>query len=437
MRWLDKIALNTQNWALSKNQNYFSKNRHKLKFCLEFIFMKTRNAIYQLASMPTYSRIDLCFVKGEGCYLITDDNKRYLDCASGIAVNILGHCHPRLVKALNNQAQMLWHTSNLYRIPEQERLAYRLAKACKLDHVFFCNSGAEANEASVKMARRFHYRKGKKEKTTILCADGAFHGRTLGMLSATSNPAYREGFGPSVSGFEHVLYGNLKELRNAINERTAAIMIEPVQGEGGANAAPEGYLKGLREAANEFDALIIADEVQTGMGRTGTLFAFQLSGIQPDIVALAKGLGGGIPVGAVVAKEEIGIAMGPGSHGSTFGGNPLAMSVSNCVLDILEEDGFLQHVRDISFYLESALKKLAQLFPNQIYQIKGLGLLRGIGLYNDYLASDLCAALRRKRVLTVPAGLNTLRILPPLIIKKEEVDLLIDALITCLEQKGD
>ena len=193
----------------------------------------------------------------------------------------------------------------------------------------------------------------------------------------------------------------------------------------------------MREAANEFDALIIADEVQTGMGRTGTLFAFQQSGIQPDIVALAKGLGGGIPVGAVVAKEEIGIAMGPGSHGSTFGGNPLAMSVSNCVLDILEEDGFLQHVRDISFYLESALKKLAQLFPNQIYQIKGLGLLRGIGLYNNYLASDLCAALRRKRVLTVPAGLNTLRILPPLIIKKEEVDLLIDALITCLEQKGD
>ena len=392
---------------------------------------------YQAATMPTYGRIDLCFVKGDGCFLITDDNKRYLDCASGIAVNTLGHCHPRLVKALNNQAKLLWHTSNLYRIPEQERLAYRLAQACKLEHVFFCNSGAEANEASVKMARRFHYRKNKKEKTTILCAYGAFHGRTLGMLSATSNPAYREGFGPSVSGFEHVLYGDLNELRNALNEHTAAIMIEPVQGEGGANAAPEGYLKGLREAANKFDALVIADEVQTGMGRTGTLFAFQQSDIKPDIVTLAKGLGGGIPVGAVVAKEEIGHAMGPGSHGSTFGGNPLAMSVSNCVLDILEEDGFLKNVRDISLYLETSLNKLAELFPKQISQIKGLGLLRGIGLRDDLLATDLCAALREKRILTVPAGLNTLRILPPLIINEEEIDLLTDALSTCLQQRGE
>ena len=392
---------------------------------------------YQAATMPTYGRIDLCFVKGDGCFLITDDNKRYLDCASGIAVNTLGHCHPRLVETLNNQAKLLWHTSNLYRIPEQERLAYRLARACKLEHVFFCNSGAEANEASVKMARRFHYSKNKKEKTTILCAYGAFHGRTLGMLSATSNPAYREGFGPSVSGFEHVSYGDLNELRNALNEHTAAIMIEPVQGEGGANAAPEGYLKGLREAANKFDALVIADEVQTGMGRTGTLFAFQQSDIQPDIVTLAKGLGGGIPVGAVVAKEEIGHAMGPGSHGSTFGGNPLAMSVSNCVLDILEEDGFLKNVRDISLYLEASLNKLAERFPKQISQIKGLGLLRGIALRGDLLATDLCAALREKRILTVPAGLNTLRILPPLIINEEEIDLLTDALGTCLEQRGE
>ena len=399
--------------------------------------MKIQHMNYQAATMPTYGRIDLCFVKGDGCFLITDDNKRYLDCASGIAVNTLGHCHPRLVEALNNQAKLLWHTSNLYRIPEQERLAYRLARACKLEHVFFCNSGAEANEASVKMARRFHYSKNKKEKTTILCAYGAFHGRTLGMLSATSNPAYREGFGPSVSGFEHVSYGDLNELRNALNEHTAAIMIEPVQGEGGANAAPEGYLKGLKEAANKFDALVIADEVQTGMGRTGTLFAFQQSDIQPDIVTLAKGLGGGIPVGAVVAKEEIGHAMGPGSHGSTFGGNPLAMSVSNCVLDILEEDGFLKNVRDISLYLEDSLNKLAERFPKQIAQIKGLGLLRGIGLRGDLLAADLCAALREKKILTVPAGLNTLRILPPLIINEEEIDLLTDALCTCLEQRGE
>ena len=394
--------------------------------------METQNSVYQAATMPTYGRIDLSFIKGEGCYLVTDDGKRFLDCASGIAVNTLGHCHPKLVETLNKQANKLWHTSNLYRIPEQERLAYRLAQSCKLDHVFFCNSGAEANEASVKMARRFQYRQNKKEKTTILCAGGAFHGRTLGMLSATSNPAYREGFGPSVSGFEHVTFGNLNELRNVANESTAAIMIEPVQGEGGANAAPDGYLQGLRDVADEFGALVIADEVQTGMGRTGSLFAFQQSGIQPDIVALAKGLGGGIPVGAVVAREDIGHAMGPGSHGSTFGGNPLAMAVANSVLDVLEEDGFLQQVKQISGYLQFRLTKIALSYPKLIREIKGLGLLRGIGLDECLQAAELSASLRDKMVLTVPAALNTLRILPPLIITKSEVDILCDALTCCL-----
>ena len=396
--------------------------------------MEKQTPSYQDASMPTYGRIDLSFVKGEGCYLVTDDDKRFLDCASGIAVNTLGHSHPKLIETLNKQSKMLWHTSNLYRIPEQERLAYRLAKACKLDQVFFCNSGAEANEASVKMARRFQYRRNKVVKTKILCAEGAFHGRTLGMLSATSNPVYREGFGESVSGFEHVSFGNLKELRNAINEKTAAIMIEPIQGEGGVNVATERYLQGLREAADEFGALLIADEVQTGMGRTGTLFAFQQSGVQPDIVALAKGLGGGFPVGAVVARKEIGNAMGPGSHGSTFGGNPLAMAVANCVLDVLEEDDFLQHVRDVSSYLEYRLNKLLILYPKFISQLKGLGLLRGIGLTENLTAADLCAALRIRGILTVPAGLNTLRILPPLIITKQEIDVFSDALTECFEE---
>ncbi|MEK9597989.1 MAG: aspartate aminotransferase family protein [Alphaproteobacteria bacterium] len=394
--------------------------------------METQNSEYQAATMPTYGRIDLSFVKGEGCYLITDDDKHFLDCASGIAVNTLGHCHPKLVETLNHQAKTLWHTSNLYRIPEQERLAYRLAQACSLDHVFFCNSGAEANEASVKMARRFQYRQNKPEKSTILCAGGAFHGRTLGMLSATANPAYREGFGPSVSGFEHVAFGNLNELRNAMNLSIAAIMIEPVQGEGGANAAPDGYLQGLRDAADEFGALVIADEVQTGMGRTGTLFAYQKSGVQPDIVALAKGLGGGIPVGAVIAREEIGLAMGPGSHGSTFGGNPLAMAVANSVLDVLEEDGFMRHVQQISAYLLSRLTEIAGTYPKLINEIKGLGLLRGIGLNERLPAAELSAMLRAKMVLTVPAGLNTLRILPPLIITHSEVDILCDALSACL-----
>ena len=389
---------------------------------------------YQDSSMPTYGRIDLSFVKGEGCYLVTDDDKRFLDCASGIAVNTLGHCHPKLIETLNKQSKMLWHTSNLYRIPEQERLAYRLAKACKLDQVFFCNSGAEANEASVKMARRFQYRRNKVVKTKILCAEGAFHGRTLGMLSATSNPVYREGFGEIVSGFEHVPFGNLNELRNAINEKTAAIMIEPIQGEGGVNVAADQYLQGLREAADEFGALLIADEVQTGMGRTGTLFAFQQSGVQPDIVALAKGLGGGFPVGAVVAREEVGNAMGPGSHGSTFGGNPLAMAVANCVLDVLEEDDFLQNVRDVSSYLEYRLNKLLVLYPKFISQLKGLGLLRGIGLTENLTAADLSAALRIRGILTVPAGLNTLRILPPLIITKQEIDVFSDALTECFEE---
>ena len=394
--------------------------------------METQNSEYQAATMPTYGRIDLSFVKGEGCYLITDDDKHFLDCASGIAVNTLGHCHPKLVETLNHQAKTLWHTSNLYRIPEQELLAYRLAQACSLDHVFFCNSGAEANEASVKMARRFQYRQNKKEKSTILCAGGAFHGRTLGMLSATANPVYREGFGPSVTGFEHVAFGNLNKLRNAMKQSTAAIMIEPVQGEGGANAAPDGYLQGLRDAADEFGALVIADEVQTGMGRTGSLFAYQKSGIQPDIVALAKGLGSGIPVGAVVAREDIGLAMGPGSHGSTFGGNPLAMAVANSVLDVLEEDGFMQHVQQISAYLLSRLTEIAGTYPSLISEIKGLGLLRGIGLNEHLPAADLSAMLRAKMVLTVPAGLNTLRILPPLIITHSEVDILCDALSSCL-----
>ena len=396
--------------------------------------MEKQTPSYQDSSMPTYARIDLSFVKGEGCYLVTDDDKRFLDCASGIAVNTLGHCHPKLIETLNKQSKMLWHTSNLYRIPEQERLAYRLAKACKLDQVFFCNSGAEANEASVKMARRFQYRRNKVIKTNILCAEGAFHGRTLGMLSATSNPVYREGFGESVSGFEHVSFGNLKELRNAINEKTAAIMIEPIQGEGGVNVAAERYLLGLREAADEFGALLIADEVQTGMGRTGTLFAFQQSGVQPDIVALAKGLGGGFPVGAVVAREEVGNAMGPGSHGSTFGGNPLAMAVANCVLDVLEEDDFLQNVRDVSSYLEYRLDKLLVIYPNFISQLKGLGLLRGIGLTENLTAADLSAALRTRGILTVPAGLNTLRILPPLIITKQQIDVFSDALTECFEE---
>ncbi len=268
-----------------------------------------------------------------------------------------------MLAALHEQADKLWHTSNLYRIDEQEKLAYRLATPACLDHVFFCNSGVEANEAAVKMARRYQYRQGFENRYKILCAGGAFHGRTLAMLAATDKPLFREGFGPMPEGFVHVPFGNLNHLRDAMDEDVAAIMVEPVQGEGGAIAAPEGYLEGIKKAADDFGALVIADEVQTGMGRTGYLFAYQKAAIQPDLVVLAKGLGGGFPVGGVIARKEIGEAMGPGSHGSTFGGNPLAMAVANAVLDGLEEDGFLEDVRRRAAVLATKLNKLASDYP--------------------------------------------------------------------------
>ena len=301
--------------------------------------------VRQAAVMPTYGRADITFVRGKGSWLYTQDDTAYLDCASGIAVNTFGHGDPRLLAALHEQADKLWHTSNLYRIGEQEKLACRLATHAGLDHAFFCNSGVEANEAAVKMARRYQYRQGFEKRYKILCAGGAFHGRTLAMLAATDKPLFREGFGPMPEGFAHVPFGNLNHLRDVMDEDVAAIMVEPVQGEGGAIAAPEGYLVGIKKAADDFGALVIADEVQTGMGRTGYLFAYQKAGIQPDLVVLAKGLGGGFPVGGVIARKQIGEAMGPGSHGSTFGGNPLAMAVANAVLDGLEEDGFLEDVQ--------------------------------------------------------------------------------------------
>ena len=374
------------------------------------------------AVMPTYGRLDLAFVRGEGSYLFTEQEEAYLDCATGIAVNALGHGHPALLAALHKQTDLLWHTSNLYRIPQQEKLAGRLARAAGLEQVFFCNSGAEANEAAVKMARRFHYRQQQPERVEILCAGGAFHGRTLAMLAATDRPAFREGFGPMPGGFAHVPFGNLNALRAALGQQTAAIMLEPVQGEGGAIAAPPGYLEGVAEAAREFGTLLIADEVQTGMGRTGYLFAFQAAGIQPDLVVLAKGLGGGFPVGAVIARAEIGEAMGPGSHGSTFGGNPLAMAVANAVLDGLEEDGFLADVQRRAAILDEKLAKLAADYPGQILERRGIGFLRGLKLADRITVGDMTASLRQKQLLVVPAGENVLRFLPPLTITEDEIE---------------
>ena len=376
----------------------------------------------QSAVMPTYGRADLWFERGQGSYLYDYDGLAYLDCASGIAVNNLGHNHPHLVAALHAQIDKVWHVSNLYRIEGQEKLAARLAKATALEHVFFCNSGAEANEGAVKMARRYHHAKGDTNRHVILCAGGAFHGRTLGMLAATDRPAFREGFGPMASGFIHAPFGNLNELRNQMSDKIAAIFIEPVQGEGGANAAPDGYLEGIRAAADEFGALVIADEIQTGMGRTGHLFAYQKAGIQPDLIAVAKGLGGGFPMGAIIARKEIGEAMGPGSHGTTFGGNPLAVAAGNAVMDVLEDEAFFPELGQRISQLDAGLAELASLYRDKIAELRGTGFLRGIKLSEGYEAGVLNGMLRDHKLLAVPAADNVLRLLPPLTISSDEVD---------------
>ena len=377
----------------------------------------------QSAVMKTYGRAELAFVSGDGCWLVTDDGSRYLDCASGIAVNTLGHSHPGLVAALREQAGKLWHTSNLYRIPGQERVAAKLAARTGLDQVYFCNSGAEANESAVKIARRAMHERGEPDRMTILCATGSFHGRTLGMLAATDKPANRTGFGPMPDGFEHVAFGNLNALRDRMGPHVAAVMIEPVQGEGGARDAQDEYLAGVRAAADEFGALVIADEVQCGIGRTGTLFAYETSGIRPDIIAVAKGLGGGFPVGAVIASETVGNAMTPGTHGSTFAGNPLAMAVAEVVLDELGAPGFLEDVRRRAGIMRDSLQAVADRYEGAVVELRGRGFLCGVRLADALPAGDAVAAMREENLLTVPAGENTVRFLPPLVISEEEIAL--------------
>lgn len=377
----------------------------------------------QSAVMKTYGRADIAFTRGEGCWLFTDAGEKYLDCASGIAVNTLGHGHPKLVAALKAQADQLWHTSNLYRIPGQEQVARMLADLSGLSQVFFCNSGAEATEAAVKIARRAAHEKGEPERMTVLCASGAFHGRTLGMLAATDRPVFRTGFGPMPDGFEHVTFGNLNALRDAMSDKVAAIMIESVQGEGGAKRVPDGYLAGVRAAADEFGALVIADEVQAGIGRTGHLFSYEADNIQPDIIALAKGLAGGFPVGAVVASEAVGNAMSPGTHGSTFGGNPLAMACAAATLEVITAPGFMDDVRVRAAHLDAGLQALAAAHGDVIAEVRGRGFLRGIRLADGYDVGSLVAALRADGLLCVPAAENTFRLLPPLIISHAEIDL--------------
>jgi acetylornithine/N-succinyldiaminopimelate aminotransferase len=352
--------------------------------------------------------------------LFDSDGRRYLDFASGIAVNALGHSHPHLVQALTSQAQKLWHVSNLYRAPEAERLAARLAEHSFADRVFFCNSGAEAVEGLIKMARRYQHHAGHPERNRIITCQGAFHGRTLTALSAAGNPKYLEGYGPATEGFDQVAFNNLNELRAAVSGQTAAILVEPVQGEGGVRPASLDFLRGLRAVCDEFGLLLLFDEVQCGVGRSGKFFAHEWAGITPDAVAIAKGLGGGFPVGAFMATEKAAAPMVTGSHGSTFGGNPLAMAVGNAVLDVIFADGFLEGVDRRARTVWNRLQDLAARHPKVIAEVRGAGLLLGIRCVVPN--GELVARLRENGLLTVPAADNVIRIMPPLIIKDSHID---------------
>jgi acetylornithine/N-succinyldiaminopimelate aminotransferase len=369
--------------------------------------------------LPTFARADLAFERGDGAWMTATNGERYLDFGGGIAVSSLGHSHPHLVKALTDQAQKIWHTSNLYQIPEGERLAQRLVDATFADTVFFTNSGAEALECAIKMARKYHSVSGHPEKFHIITFEGAFHGRTLATIAAGGQKKYLEGFGPKVEGFDQVAFGDLDALKAAITPQTGALLIEPVQGEGGIRPVPTPFLRALRELCDAHGMLLIFDEVQSGVGRTGKFFAHELAGVTPDIMAIAKGIGGGFPMGACLATLEAGKGMTAGVHGTTFGGNPLAMSVGNAVLDIVLADGFLDHVAQTGLLLKQRLAELKDRHPGVIADVRGEGLL--MGLKTVCPNTEFTAAARDAHLLTIPAGDNVVRLLPPLIIGEEEV----------------
>jgi acetylornithine/N-succinyldiaminopimelate aminotransferase len=376
--------------------------------------------------MPTYARANLVFERGEGAWLVSTAGERYLDFASGVAVNALGHAHPRLIAALTEQAGRLWHSSNLYRIAGQERLAERLCQATFADQAFFCNSGAEACEGAIKLARRYHYVSGRPERWRTVTFKGAFHGRTLATIASAGNPKHLEGFGTPVDGFDQVPFGDLEAAAAAVGPETAAIMAEPVQGEGGINVAPPGWLEGLRELCDEHGLLLVLDEVQTGMGRTGKLFAHEWAGITPDVMAVAKGLGGGFPVGAVLATNEAAKGMIAGTHGSTFGGNPLAMAVSGAVLDALLEPGFLEHVQAMALRFKQQLAGLQDAYPHVIEEVRGKGLLTGLKVKPPM--GEVIDACADEKLLTVGAGDNVVRLLPPLNVTEAELGQALDRL---------
>jgi acetylornithine/N-succinyldiaminopimelate aminotransferase len=386
--------------------------------------------------LGTYARADVAFERGEGAWLVAQDGQRYLDFGGGIAVNALGHAHPHLVEALIEQAKKVWHVSNLYQIPEGERLAQRLVENTFADLVFFSNSGAEANEAAIKMARRYHAAQGQPERFRILTFEGAFHGRTLATIAAGGQKKYLEGFGPKVEGFDQVPFGDHEAMRAAITPETAAIMVEPIQGEGGIRPVPHQCLRGLRDLCDETGMLLIFDEVQTGVGRTGRFFAHEWSGMAPDIMAVAKGIGGGFPMGACLATARAASGITPGSHGTTFGGNPLAMAVGNAVLDVVLAPGFLDHVAQMGLLFQQRLAELKDRHPAVVAEIRGAGLMLGIKTHVPNTA--FAAAARDAKMLVIPAGDNVVRLLPPLVITQADVGEAmqrLDAACTALEDE--
>jgi acetylornithine/N-succinyldiaminopimelate aminotransferase len=365
------------------------------------------------AILPAYRRSNITIVRGDGAYLFSADGNRYLDFATGIAVNSLGHCHPHVTKALKDQADQLWHCSNMYRTAGLERFAERLTSACFADQVFFCNSGSEAVECAIKLARRFHY-KNDSERYRIITMTGGFHGRTMACISAGGNAIAREGYAPLLDGFDVAEFNNISDVKQKITPQTAAIMIEPIQGEGGVNVASREFLHDLRKLCDEQGLLLIFDEVQCGMGRSGRLFAHEVAGITPDIMTAAKGIGNGFPLAACLMTRDVASCMSPGAHGSTYGANPLAMAVGNAVLDVMLADGFLDHVEHIGALLKTKLHDLSQRFPALIGEVRGQGLMLGMQMRIDH--QDFAQKLREAGLFTAPAYGGVIRIVPPLII---------------------
>jgi acetylornithine/N-succinyldiaminopimelate aminotransferase len=369
--------------------------------------------------LPTYARVDLAFERGDGVWLTATDGRRFLDFTSGVAVNALGHSHPHMVAMLTEQAQKLWHTSNLYRIPEGERLAERLCDNSFADFVFFQNSGTEAMECCIKMARKYQYVSGKPERYRIITFEGAFHGRTLAALAATGNKKYLEGFGPNMEGFDQLPFGDIEAVKKTITPETAAIITEPLMGEGGVRVVPHDFLRALRKLCDDNGLLLIFDEVQTGVGRTGDLFAYQHTGVEPDIMGLAKALGGGFPIGACLATAEAAKGMTAGSHGSTFGGNQLAMAAGNAVLDIVADRAFLDEVKRKGLLLKQRLAEIRDRYSSVVAEVRGEGLLVGLRMVPP--VGEMVDELRNEQMITVAAGDNVVRLLPPLIISDDEI----------------